>query len=101
MGHELSLDVLRAGQLSRELLESQQRMRLAACAADLSLWEWMWFGTKFGQPRKAASVPGLTQPNALILPAICNRFIPMTVNRLSGRCAKRLKSMANSRLSIA
>jgi signal transduction histidine kinase len=40
MGHELSLDVLRAGQLSRELLESQQRMRLAASAADLSLWEW-------------------------------------------------------------
>ena len=40
MGYELSLDVLRAGQLSRELLESQQRMRLAASAADLALWEW-------------------------------------------------------------
>jgi len=40
MGYELSLDVLRAGQLSRELLESQQRVRLAASAADLSLWEW-------------------------------------------------------------
>jgi signal transduction histidine kinase len=40
MGYELSLDVLRVGQLSRELLESQNRMRLAASAADLSLWEW-------------------------------------------------------------
>ena len=40
MGYELSLDVLRAGQLSRDLLESQQRMRQAASAADLSLWEW-------------------------------------------------------------
>ena len=40
MGYELSLDVLRAGQLSRDLLESQQRMRLAATAADLSIWEW-------------------------------------------------------------
>jgi two-component system, LuxR family, sensor kinase FixL len=40
IGYELSLDVLRAGQLSRELLESQQRMALAADAADLSLWEW-------------------------------------------------------------
>jgi signal transduction histidine kinase len=40
MGYELSLDVLRASQLSRELVESQQRMRLAASAADLSLWEW-------------------------------------------------------------
>jgi len=40
MGYELSVDVLRAGQLSRDLLESQQRMRLAATAADLSLWDW-------------------------------------------------------------
>jgi len=40
MGHELSMDVLRAGQLSRELVESQRRMRLAASAANLSLWEW-------------------------------------------------------------
>jgi two-component system sensor kinase FixL len=40
MGYELSLDVVRAGQLSRELLQSQQRMQLAASAADLSLWEW-------------------------------------------------------------
>ena len=40
MGYELSLDVLRAGQLSTDLLESQKRMQLAASAADLSLWEW-------------------------------------------------------------
>lgn len=40
MGYELSLDVLRAGQLSRDLVQSQQRMQLAASAADLSLWEW-------------------------------------------------------------
>jgi two-component system, LuxR family, sensor kinase FixL len=40
MGYELSLDVLRAGQLSRELFESQRRMRMAASAADLSIWEW-------------------------------------------------------------
>ena len=40
MGYELSLDVLRAGHLSRELLQSQQRMQLAASDADLSLWEW-------------------------------------------------------------
>jgi len=40
MGYELSLDVLRAGQLSQDLLKSQQRMRQAAIAADLSLWEW-------------------------------------------------------------
>ncbi len=40
MGYELSRDVLRAAQLSRELRESEERMSLAATAADLGLWEW-------------------------------------------------------------
>ncbi|MDD2769324.1 MAG: ATP-binding protein [Methylococcus sp.] len=47
MSYELSSDVLRAAQLSRqlkisesELRESQDRMRLAASAADLGLWLW-------------------------------------------------------------
>ncbi|MEW6037636.1 MAG: ATP-binding protein [Pseudomonadota bacterium] len=47
MGYELGSDVLRAAQLARrlevseaELQESQERIRLAADAADLSLWLW-------------------------------------------------------------
>jgi len=40
MGYELSRDVLRAAQLSRELRESEARMSLAATAADLGMWEW-------------------------------------------------------------
>ncbi len=40
MGYELSVDVLRAGQLSRSLEQSEERMRLAASATDLGLWEW-------------------------------------------------------------
>jgi two-component system sensor kinase FixL len=40
MGFEMSRETLRAAQLSDELIESQLRMRLAASAADLSLWEW-------------------------------------------------------------
>jgi two-component system, LuxR family, sensor kinase FixL len=40
MGYELSDDVVRAIQLSRELRESQERMSLAATAADLGLWDW-------------------------------------------------------------
>ncbi len=40
MGYELSLDLLRASQLSRELRESQERINLAATAADLGVWEW-------------------------------------------------------------
>lgn len=38
MGYELSKDVLRAAQASRELRESEQRMTLAAEAANLGVW---------------------------------------------------------------
>lgn len=40
MAVELSVDLVRARQLARELYESRERMRLAAQAADLGLWEW-------------------------------------------------------------
>lgn len=40
MGYELSLDVLRAAQLSRDLSASEQRLKLSADAAKLALWEW-------------------------------------------------------------
>jgi two-component system sensor kinase FixL len=40
MAFELSLDLVRARQLAGELQESEQRMSLAAEAADLELWEW-------------------------------------------------------------
>jgi hypothetical protein len=47
MGYELSSDVARAAQLTRELQaseaalrESEQRMGLAASAAELAMWTW-------------------------------------------------------------
>jgi len=40
MGWELSLDLIKAGELARRLSESQQRVELATRAADLDLWEW-------------------------------------------------------------
>lgn len=40
MGLELSRDVLRAAELSEELRESEERMNLAARAAELGLWVW-------------------------------------------------------------
>jgi two-component system, LuxR family, sensor kinase FixL len=40
MGYELSLDMLRAAQLSDDLRDSQQRMALAVDAANLGLWVW-------------------------------------------------------------
>ena len=40
MGYELSRDVLRAVHLSTELQESEERMSIAAEAANLGLWVW-------------------------------------------------------------
>ena len=40
MGHELSDEVFRAAKLSRDLVESEQRMDLAAHAAKLGFWTW-------------------------------------------------------------
>ena len=40
MAVELSIDLVRVRQLVRELHDSRERMRLAAQAADLGLWEW-------------------------------------------------------------
>ena len=40
MAFELSVDLIRSKQLSRELQESEERMRLAARAADLGFWDW-------------------------------------------------------------
>jgi len=40
MAFELSVDLIRSKQLSRELQDSEERMRLAARAADLALWDW-------------------------------------------------------------
>ena len=40
MGHELSDEVFRAAKLSRDLLESERRMDLAARAAELGFWTW-------------------------------------------------------------
>jgi len=40
MGHELSDEVFRAARLSRDLMESESRMDLAAHAAKLGFWTW-------------------------------------------------------------
>jgi signal transduction histidine kinase len=40
MAYGLSGDLLRAAQLSRRLRETEDRMSLAAAAADIAMWEW-------------------------------------------------------------
>jgi len=40
MGYELSNELVRSRQLDRALQQNEERMRLAATAANLGLWEW-------------------------------------------------------------
>jgi two-component system sensor kinase FixL len=40
LSYELSNDLIRSNQMARDLEKSEGRMRLAAAAADLFLWEW-------------------------------------------------------------
>jgi two-component system sensor kinase FixL len=63
MGYELSQDVFRASRLSKELRDSEERMSLAADAANLGMWVWdvardeIWITDKgralFGFPPEA------------------------------------------------
>ena len=64
MAFELSVDLIRARQLSRELRESEKRMRLAARAADLGFWDWDIKGDQVwiddvGKERTGSYEPGL------------------------------------------
>ena len=71
MGHELSRDVLRAAQVSRELRASEQRMSLAATAADLGMWEWDIAGQTFWVSTKSRERLGLGESEPMDL----NRFL--------------------------
>ena len=65
MAFELSMDLIHTRQLSRKLTESEERMRLAARAADLGLWDWdvvrdeIWIDD-FGTGRVARPIHGST-----------------------------------------
>ena len=48
MGFELSQEIFRAARLSDDLLDSEERMSLAAEAANLGLWMWDGARDKFG-----------------------------------------------------
>ena len=48
MGFELSQEIFRAARLSDELLESEERLSLAAEAANLGLWVWDGARDKIG-----------------------------------------------------
>jgi len=64
MAFELSVDLIRAKQLSRDLRKGEERMRLAARAADLGFWDWdikrdeVWIDD-VGKERTGTYGPGL------------------------------------------
>jgi two-component system sensor kinase FixL len=63
MGYELSREVLRAAQLSDELRESEERMSLAADAANLGMWLWDVTKDKIWMTDKGRALYGI-EPNA-------------------------------------
>jgi len=65
MGYELSHDVLRAAQLAHELRESDQRMELAASAAQLGLWAWDIARDEIWATDKARELLGFTPSERL------------------------------------
>ena len=62
MAGEMSVELIRARQLARDLRDSQERMRLAARAAALEFWEWdaardsVWWSGEAGRSADATTL---------------------------------------------
>lgn len=67
MGYELSHDVLRAALLGRELRESEERMELAAGAAELGVWTWDIARDEIWATDDARALFGFTQSEPIDL----------------------------------
>jgi two-component system sensor kinase FixL len=64
MAFELSRDLVRAPRLARELVESQQRLELAAVAANLGVWEWDGRTRRVWSTAPAREIFGLSAEDA-------------------------------------
>jgi two-component system, LuxR family, sensor kinase FixL len=76
MGYELSRDVLRAARLSDELRDSEERMSLAAEAANLGMWVWDIVSDEVWMTEKGRALLGLTQNIPLDTAALISRVHP-------------------------
>lgn len=79
MSYELSCDLLQSAQLNRKLLESEaelrlnkQRMRLAASAAELRLWEWDIVQDEIWSTDKDAQLYGLPKEQKISFDSFLN-----------------------------
>lgn len=76
MGYELSRDVLRAAQLGRDLRESEQRMTLAADAANLGVWIRDLVRNEIWATEKWRELFGFTKSEPLLLDKFLQRLHP-------------------------
>lgn len=88
MGYELSYDVLRAAELARELRASEQRMELAASAAQLGLWAWDMARDEIWATDKARELLGFTQSERLDFNRFLNSLHPADRDSVSRAVAK-------------
>jgi two-component system, LuxR family, sensor kinase FixL len=73
MGYELSQDVLRAARLSDELRDSEERMSLAAEAANLGMWVWDIARDEVWMTDKGRALLGFAQNTELNAAALISR----------------------------
>lgn len=59
MAYELSMDLIRARKVAQDLYETQQRMSLAARAANLEMWEWDVVRDEVWATRTASETTGI------------------------------------------
>lgn len=76
MAYELSDEVLRAAQISRDLRESEQRMNLAVAAANFGIWIREFRGDRIWASAKWRELFGFTADEPLDLPRILERLHP-------------------------
>jgi len=76
MGYELSQDVFRAARLSDDLRDSEERMNLAAEAANLGMWVWDVVRDEVWMTEKGRALLGFAQNTRLDASALISRVHP-------------------------
>jgi two-component system, LuxR family, sensor kinase FixL len=76
MGYELSQDVFRAARLSDDLRDSEERMSLAAEAANLGMWVWDAVRDEVWMTEKGRTLLGFARDTRLNAAALISRVHP-------------------------
>jgi PAS domain S-box-containing protein len=76
MSYELSRDVLRGTQLTKDLLESEERMTMAAEAAELGVWNWDMPRNKIWGSERWLRLFGFESGEAITFEEVIRRIHP-------------------------